>query len=575
MRRPHDERLRDLVTDRGLVEPARADAAFEISESDGAPGFVELLATLGLLDEDRLVAMLTDATGWRVETTALVPTVDAASALPASAAEDFGVLPLRLADDGRLVVATCEPLLPETLDDLRFIVGRELAVVLATPSAVKAGRAERPVRAPRTSAPTGSSDDGDPFSDSDSFGDSFEADPSAVAEIDALIRDLDAAPRDDDAPEHDDTEPPPVVRLVTALFDDAVRREATHIHIDRTDESVRIRMRRRGRLIQEERAPLVMANPIFARLKIVAMLDVAERRLPQEGRFRLRGRGGDEVWAHVATLPTANGERAVIAIVEASRPPPTLAAMDAPDEIVAAVASLAAGKSGGLGLVGAADWRRSDELLRAIEAAVCEARPDGVVLGIAEGRPPAGPSGLIRVSPRAEIGLSRGSLLRAARRQDPDVLVVDLVTDRECLVECLDAARRGVAVVAALPARDGVAAIGRALDVGAPGDLLAELLRFSFVLHAVPRLCPHCRRPGRDGFEPVGCDGCDRGRSGEITLFPGLDHVTAELAAAIRRDDDRSALAAAARMSGACSLAARAAPLVATGEVARLDLADL
>ncbi len=358
----------------------------------------------------------------------------------------------------------------------------------------------------------------------------------AMAAADALARD-DAALPALDLPSAEDllgsTDDAPVIRLINGLLAEGLRQGASDIHLEPYEQALVVRLRRDGQLAEMLRLPAHVAPLLASRIKVMARLDIAERRLPQDGRMAL-DLAGRLVDVRVSTLPSRAGERVVLRLLDKARAGIDLAALgldaaaDAvlrraltqPNGIVLVTGPTGSGKTttlyAALGLL-----RDGARNILTVEDPV-EYAVDGV--------------GQTQVNPR--LGLTFAAGLRAILRQDPDVVMVGEIRDAETAQIAVQAALTGHLVLATVHTNDAVGAVTRLRDMGVEPFLLAATLRAVLAQRLVRRLCPQCRAPapvaphlaaalglaiGTMVSDTPGCAACgDSGYQGRVGVFEAL-----------------------------------------------------
>ena len=335
----------------------------------------------------------------------------------------------------------------------------------------------------------------------------------------------------------------PVVALIRRLLDSAVRLGAREVHLEGVATGLAIRMRVDGMLADHLELPSSWARPLFARLKVQALLDVAVDRLPQEGEFQavVRGRRLD---VRFATVPTLAGEDAVLHLTPYAGPRGLAGLGLEPGDLGALKAMT---ESGG-GLLVVTGPRESGRATTARALLAHASRPDQKVLTV-EGAdcPPLEGATQVRVNPRLGLGYARG--VQAALTQDPDVLLIGSIEDAASAGDAVRAALDGRLVLACLNTQGTAEAIERLLDLGIEPHALAEGLRGVVAQRLVRTVCRDCAEPiqpeqrnlerlGMDEREAgeflagVGCDTCRgtgfRGRTG-IFEFLSMDGATAQM----------------------------------------------
>jgi len=315
----------------------------------------------------------------------------------------------------------------------------------------------------------------------------------------------------------------PVIRMINALFTQAARDGASDIHIEAFEHHSVVRYRVDGTLRDVVSPRKGLHAALISRIKIMAQLDIAEKRLPQDGRIALRV-GGRPIDVRVSTLPTGHGERAVLRLLDK--------------------------QAGRLELekLGMATERRAqlDRLIRQPHGIVLVTGPTGsgktTTLYAALGRLDASTRNILTVEDpieydlpgigqtqvNARIDMTFAAALRAILRQDPDVIMVGEIRDLETAQIAIQASLTGHLVLATLHTNDSVSAVTRLTDMGVEPFLLASSMLGVLAQRLVRRLCEHCREPvpGEDGavqWRAVGCPACGntgyRGRTGIHELF--------------------------------------------------------
>jgi general secretion pathway protein E len=352
----------------------------------------------------------------------------------------------------------------------------------------------------------------------------------------------------------------PIIRLVNQMIWRAVETRASDIHIEPFEDRLRIRYRYDGVLHEVDSPPSQLIAAITSRIKIMAHLDIAERRLPQDGRIRLAVRG-QEVDFRVSTVPSMHGESVVLRVLDRAAVtfdyahlglPPAIArqfsdALDLPNGIVLVTGPTGSGKTTTLytGLLG----------LNSIARKVVTIE-DPVEFQLA---------GINQLQVKPQIGLHFASLLRSILRQDPDVIMVGEIRDLETAQIAVQAALTGHLVLSTLHTNSAAASITRLRDMGLEDYLMTAVLRGVLAQRLVRRLCPQCRQAAEAPaalirrfnldrrservtlWHPVGCVRCrDTGYSGRLAIceflvpnadiekliFSRADHIEVERAAA-------------------------------------------
>jgi type II secretory ATPase GspE/PulE/Tfp pilus assembly ATPase PilB-like protein len=303
------------------------------------------------------------------------------------------------------------------------------------------------------------------------------------------------------------------------LLADAVRAGASDLHLDPTPEGLAVRYRVDGILERVALVPDSLRAALVSRVKVMAGMDIAIKRRPQDGGFGVR-RGAITLAIRVSTLPVEGGEKTVLRILDPSRLPTTLDAVGLLPGDLARVRDLVEGAHGAVLVVGPTGSGKSSTLFGALAEMDRETRNVVTLEDPIETRV-AGVN-QVQVSPRA--GLTFPAALRAVLRQDPDVIMVGEIRDAETAEIAMASAMTGHLVLSSLHSTDAPSAVVRLLQMGVAPYLVAGGLRGVIAQRLVRRSCPHCRAIGR------GCRHCKDGYRGRVGIFEvlALDDVLRE-----------------------------------------------
>ncbi len=366
----------------------------------------------------------------------------------------------------------------------------------------------------------------------------------------------------------------PVVRLVNDMFARALENGASDIHVEPAEQELAIRFRVDGVLQTVLQPPLAMYPAIASRLKLIGNLNIAEHRLPQDGRTELR-LGRAQVDVRISTIPTMHGESIVLRILRKDTVNYSLDNIGMDGELRARFTELIGLPHGMLLVVGPTGSGKTTTLycamglLNAAENKIITIE-DPVEYQI---------RGVTQMQVKPAIGLTFADGLRHIVRQDPDIIFVGEIRDRETADIAVHAALTGHLVLSTLHTNDAVGAVNRLLDMGVEDFLLSSALVGVLSQRLVRRICPDCRGTGQGG-EGRPCRPCTgNGYRGRVGIFELLT-VNEDLRRAIRENADSAALNAIARRHGMRPLREDGAAKVAAGvttaeEVARVCQLDL
>jgi len=369
----------------------------------------------------------------------------------------------------------------------------------------------------------------------------------------------------------------PVTQMANLILLNAVRADASDVHIEPGPSGLRVRYRIDGVLYEQEPPPREMEAALISRLKIMAGLDIAERRLPQDGTARVRV--GDRVLdLRVSCVPVADGERVVLRILHRDSILLPLDSLGMVPDMVEAFRRLLAQPQGAIWVTGPTGSGKTTTLYAALRELDCAHLNIMTIEDPVEYRLPE--IGQMAVKPK--IGLTFATGLRHILRQDPDVILVGETRDQETAEIAVRAALTGHLVLSTLHTTDAAGAVIRLMDMGVPPYLLAASISGVLAQRLVRRLCPHCRQPTsvppdlplekdevrllQSGtvFRAAGCPQCLEGYRGRTGIFE-LMVVEEDLREMVRRGPDHAALVRAARGRGMRSLREDGMAKVAAG----------
>ncbi len=301
----------------------------------------------------------------------------------------------------------------------------------------------------------------------------------------------------DDAPLEEDAErlkdlasEAPVIRLVNQIISRAVETQASDIHIEPFEDRLRVRYRHDGVLQEMESPPARLIPAIISRVKIMARLDIAERRLPQDGRIKLAVRG-QEIDFRVSTIPSLHGETVVLRILDRNAVTFDYAKLGLAPNVVAQLGERLELPNGIVLVTGPTGSGKTTTLYTGLLGLNAVTRKVVTVEDPIEYQL----RGINQIQTKPQIGLTFASLLRSILRQDPDVIMVGEIRDLETAQIAVQAALTGHLVLSTLHTNSAAAAITRLRDMGVEDYLLTAVLRGVLAQRLVRRLCPECREP--------------------------------------------------------------------------------
>ena len=452
-----------------------------------------------------------------------------------------GVLPL--VRRGRtLYLATADPADTRAIDEIQFQTGLDVEPVAVDPDALAGAMAALRERR----SPVG-----------------FEQD-DGLADLELEAPDEDAAAGEQTAGGTDDA---PVVRFVNGILLEAVRSGASDVHLEPYERTCRVRFRTDGILREVRRPPRNLAARLAARLKVMAGLDISERRVPQDGRIRLRLGDTGVADFRVNTLPTLFGEKVVVRILDASSARIGIDALGFEPEQEARYRAALRRPQGMILVTGPTGSGKTVTLYAGLHLL----NEPGRNIATVEDPVEMHLEGVNQVHVNQRVGLDFAVAMRAFLRQDPDVLMVGEIRDLETADIAVKAAQTGHLVLATLHTNSAVETMTRLRNMGVAAFNLATSLGLVIAQRLARRLCPACRRPVaipdetllREGFapadldagprlfeaDPAGCAECRNGYRGRVGIYEAIE-VTPEIARIVMDEGDSLRLAAEARRQG-------------------------
>lgn len=363
----------------------------------------------------------------------------------------------------------------------------------------------------------------------------------------------------------------PVTQLVNLILLEAVKKKASDIHFEPYESSIRLRYRVDGVLYEQASPPKHLEEALVSRLKVMAHMDISEKRLPQDGMAKVRV-GDREIDIRVSTVPVAEGERVVLRLLDKESILFPLDVLGMSDKVLGTFNKLLHESNGIIIVSGPTGSGKTTTLYAALGRLDSSRRNILTIENPVEYQLPD--IGQIQVKPK--IGLTFASGLRHILRQDPDIILVGETRDMETAEIAIQASLTGHLVFTTLHTNDAPGAVLRLVDMGVEPYLLASCLRGVLAQRLVRRLCPYCRKEaiasddtvkqfdsiggngaglaGQKVWAPVGCDKCLEGYSGRVGLFEMMN-IDGKMQVVIRESNlDVNALNAAAVEAGMITL---------------------
>jgi type IV pilus assembly protein PilB len=496
------KQLGDILLEGALVTPDQLRSAVEEQQRAGR-SLGRVLVEQGVLTESQLVAALATQIGMKFVDLADFPVDGSAVAkVPEAVCRRHTLLPIGY-DEGKLVVAMADPANVFALDDIKSISRLDVRPVVATKADVLAAinRYHR----------------GD-------------------AELDDLTHTLDASNEEDDdlSRVKEIVEDAPIVKFVNLLITQAIQDRASDIHIEPTERDLRVRFRIDGVLHEVMRSPKSITSGVTSRLKIMADINIAERRIPQDGRLSVTA-NGKKIDLRVATLPTVWGEKIVMRVLDNSTAMLKLSDLGFSDPNYEVYSKSFVKPYGMILVTGPTGSGKSTTLYATLNIV---SRPEVNVITVedpVEYRLP----GINQVQTNVKAGLTFSAALRSILRSDPDIVLLGEIRDGETAHIAVEAALTGHLVLSTLHTNDAPSAIVRLTEMGIEPFLVGSALDCVLAQRLARRLCPKCKEayqptpqillenrfPWEDGmqlptlYRPIGCSACSKtGYKGRLAL---------------------------------------------------------
>jgi len=515
-------RLGEILMERGKIQPEDLERALELQLERGDK-IGKIMVDMGLIAQRDMLSALSDQLG--------LPLITIEGAAPPTAPELEGLshrflrqsraYPVSLADNV-LTVAMADPLDFETAGAFRAFSGMEIRTVLASEADILDAIERHYAESERPALAEG-----------------LDADAEASLEH---LRDM--------------ASEAPVIRLVNAMIGDAIEKRASDIHIEPFDKEFRVRFRIDGVLFNQEPPPRELKAAIISRLKLMAKLNIAERRLPQDGRIKIKVLGR-EVDLRVSTLPTLYGESVVMRLLDRSTGDfYDLRRLGFDDRMLSRMEHFVKMPHGIFLVTGPTGSGKSTTLYSALKLINL---PDKKIITI-EDPVEYQMDGINQIHVNPTIGLTFAAGLRHIVRQDPDVIMVGEIRDKETADIAIRAALTGHLVFSTLHTNDAPSAITRLADMGVENYLLTSSLVAVLAQRLVRLICQQCKRPGKRALDPegemvqtyrgAGCPECHgTGYTFRVGIFE-LMEINDEIRQRIMSNEDASQLTLAARRNG-------------------------
>ena len=475
------------LREQGLITDAQIEEVMEEHQRTGKP-VRQILVDMEIVTEDQMLEMIAEQLGTTVinlrETD--IP-LEAIKALPGSVARMYTVIPVGL-EGNTITLATFELLSPEVVDELAFVLTRDINFVVAREEDIRTYIQRF-------------------------YGDESESIGDMLSELENELKDVgevvETGKEDDVHQLEAAASSTPVIRFVNLVLYQAVQDRASDIHFEPFENEFKIRYRVDGALYEMAPPPKHLALPVTSRIKVIAGLNIAERRLPQDGRIQLTI-AGRPIDFRVSTLPTQFGESVVLRVLDRSVVQLDLENIGMPEDVYQAFIEDIDKPNGIIINTGPTGSGKTTTLYSALRRLN---QIDSKLL-TAEEPVEYDIEGIIQVPIHESIGLTFARVLRAFLRQDPDIIMVGEIRDLETAEIAIQASLTGHLVFSTLHTNDAPGAVTRLIDMGVEPFLIASTLESVLGQRLVRTICKNCRtpfKPDKDMLDLLGLDESDVG----------------------------------------------------------------
>lgn len=517
-----NKRLGEMLVSTKLISEAQLNQALQEQKMNGGR-LGSKLVQLGYISEDDLVNFLCVQYG--------VPAVNlkdfkideqVATLIPNDLVNKYMTIPINRVGS-TLIVATCDPTNISAIDDIKFITGYNVEIVVASETMIK-GTIEKL------------------FDSSSMLEDVMSTFDDSEMELIQEEEDLNVSEL------KKETEDAPVIRLVNHILVDAIRKGASDVHLEPYEKMFRVRYRIDGVLYEVMKPPMKLKSAITSRVKIMSELDIAERRLPQDGRIKMKVGKGKTMDFRVSVLPTLFGEKIVLRLLDQSNLQLDMTKLGFEETPLKHVKEAIYQPFGMVLVTGPTGSGKTTTLYSALS----ELNKVSDNIMTAEDPVEFNLQGVNQVQIREKIKLTFASALRSFLRQDPDIILVGEMRDLETAEISIKAALTGHLVLSTLHTNDAPSTVTRLINMGVEPFLIVSSLNLVLAQRLARKICPNCREPAdipvkalvQSGmpeevateatcYKGKGCNDCNNtGYKGRIALYEVMP-MTEELKSAV------------------------------------------
>ncbi len=545
-------KIGELLSKAGYITPAQLDTAKKALQKNGGR-LGAILRQFDYIDHDTVFTFLSRQHNYpAVVIKSEPPSKDAIKLLSYEQAKDYMAFPLRMAGN-TLQITMAEPSDVTAVEELQNLLDKELSVCVSSETdIVEAYQKYYGIDDEEARSYFGGQDEPEEemsMTEVDDFG-SIVAEAADDFEI--------AGEEDDSLGDQFAASDAPIIKLVNGILLKAVQDGVSDIHVEPYEKNMQVRYRKDGALYKSMNLPLTIKNALVARVKILSGLDITERRIPQDGRIKMRLGRNRSVDFRVSSLPTLFGESVVLRILDKSSLNVDLTKLGFEVKTFEMLKRCLTRPQGLLLVTGPTGSGKTVTLYSALNSMNSE----DIKILTAEDPVEFNFKGINQVNVNTEVGMTFAAGLKAFLRQDPDIIMVGEIRDMDTAEIAIKAAMTGHLVFSTLHTNDSAATIGRLVDIGIPAYMLASSVTMVLSQRLGRRLCQSCKKVEKHDskvllsmgfsedeienlitFGPSGCPKCNglgyKGRVGFFELMEVTDEVAKAISAEVPEDQLR------------------------------------
>ncbi len=458
--------LAELIQNRNLVSPEQFAELEEEHQRTGKP-LSQVIVDFGLLTEEQLLQAVADHLGiQRVNLSDLDIPNQVLRMMPGGVARMYGCVPISMTST-TITVAALDPFNPRLVEDLAFVLGKDVLLAVASPKQIEEAIARY-------------------------FGEESESMKEILADMESSFADksqVETAEKTGGTEQLEEmASQAPIVRFVNLILFQAIKDRASDIHFEPFEDEFKIRYRVDGALYEMSPPPKYLALPVISRIKVLSNLNIAERRLPQDGRIQI-GIAGRAVDLRVSTLPTQFGESVVLRVLDRTVVNLDLGVLGMPPDLINKLRELIKMPNGIVIVTGPTGSGKTTTLYSCLR----EINTIDLKLLTAEDPVEYDLEGIMQVPINDAVGLTFARALRSFLRQDPDIIMVGEMRDLETAQISIQASLTGHLVFTTLHTNDAPGAITRMIDMGVEPFLITSTLQAVLAQRLVRTACKKCR----------------------------------------------------------------------------------